>query len=58
MLELLPEGCRNHEIARRLSLSDKTVRNHGSQVLMKLQVPDRTVAALKAREAGVRRLPR
>jgi DNA-binding NarL/FixJ family response regulator len=53
VLELLAAGCRNHEIARRLSLSDKTVRNHVSQVLMKLQVPDRTAAALKAREAGV-----
>jgi len=57
VLELLSAGCRNHEIARRLSLSDKTVRNHVSQVLMKLQVPDRTAAALKAREAGVGTLP-
>jgi len=53
VLVLLSEGCRNHEIARRLSLSDKTVRNHVSQVLLKLQVPDRTAAALKARDAGV-----
>jgi len=57
VLELLSTGCRNHEIARRLSLSDKTVRNHVSQVLMKLQVPDRTAAALKAREAGVGTIP-
>ena len=34
-------------------MSDKTVRNHVSQVLLKLQVPDRTAAALKARDAGV-----
>jgi DNA-binding NarL/FixJ family response regulator len=52
VLELLAAGCRNHEIARRLGMSDKTVRNHVSQVLLKLQVPDRTAAALKAREAG------
>jgi DNA-binding NarL/FixJ family response regulator len=57
VLELLSTGCRNHEIARRLSLAEKTVRNHVSQVLMKLQVPDRTAAALKAREAGVSTLP-
>jgi len=57
VLELLSAGCRNHEIALRLSLSDKTVRNHVSQVLMKLQVPDRTAAALKARDAGVGTLP-
>ena len=36
-----------------LRLSEKTVRNHVSQVLLKLQVPDRTAAALKAREAGL-----
>jgi DNA-binding NarL/FixJ family response regulator len=52
VLELLAAGCRNHEIARRLGMSEKTVRNHVSQVLLKLQVPDRTAAALKAREAG------
>jgi DNA-binding NarL/FixJ family response regulator len=54
VLELLAAGCRNHEIARRLGMSEKTVRNHVSQVLLKLQVPDRTAAALKAREAGVK----
>ena len=53
MLELLAHGCRNHEISRRLAMSEKTVRNHVSQILLKLQVPDRTAAALKAREAGV-----
>jgi DNA-binding NarL/FixJ family response regulator len=53
ILELLATGCRNHEIARRLGMSDKTVRNHVSQVLLKLQVPDRTSAALKAKEAGL-----
>jgi DNA-binding NarL/FixJ family response regulator len=53
VLELLATGCRNHEIARRLGMSEKTVRNHVSQVLLKLQVPDRTAAALKAREAGI-----
>ncbi len=53
VLELLALGCRNHEIARRLGMSEKTVRNHVSQVLAKLQVPDRTAAALKARESGL-----
>ncbi len=53
VLELLAAGCRNHEIARRLGMSEKTVRNHVSQVLTKLQVPDRTAAALKARESGI-----
>jgi DNA-binding NarL/FixJ family response regulator len=53
VLELLALGCRNHEISRRLSMSEKTVRNHVSQVLTKLQVPDRTAAALRARESGI-----
>lgn len=53
VLRLLATGCRNHEIARRLGMSEKTVRNHVSQVLAKLQVPDRTAAALRARDAGV-----
>lgn len=53
VLDLVAGGCRNHEIARRLGMSEKTVRNHVSQVLLKLQVPDRTAAALKAREAGL-----
>lgn len=52
---LLAAGCGNREIARRLALSDKTVRNHVSAILLKLQVHDRTAAALRAREAGLGR---
>jgi DNA-binding NarL/FixJ family response regulator len=54
VLDQLAAGARNHEIARRLGMSEKTVRNHVSQVLLKLHVPDRTAAALRAREAGLR----
>jgi len=53
VLDLMAAGLRNHGIAERLGLSEKTVRNHVSNVLLKLQVPDRTAAALKAREAGL-----
>lgn len=53
ILELLAIGCRNHDIALRLAISDKTVRNHVSQILLKLHVPDRTAAALRAREGGI-----
>ncbi len=53
VLSLIAQGRRNSEIAAELGLSDKTVRNHVSAVLMKLQVPDRTSAALRAREAGL-----
>jgi DNA-binding NarL/FixJ family response regulator len=53
VLGLLAGGARNAEIARRLGLTDKTVRNHVSMILLKLNVPDRTAAALKARDAGL-----
>ena len=53
MLRLLASGQRNSAIAARLGLSEKTVRNHVSAVLLKLQVPDRTAAAIKARDAGL-----
>jgi DNA-binding NarL/FixJ family response regulator len=55
VLDLMAAGCGNHEIARRLVLSEKTVRNHISQILTKLQVPDRSVAVVKARDAGMGR---
>jgi DNA-binding NarL/FixJ family response regulator len=57
ILQLLAEGLRNAEIAQRLSLAPKTVRNHVSTILGKLQVADRTQAAIRALEAGVRRTP-
>jgi DNA-binding NarL/FixJ family response regulator len=52
VLTELATGARNHEIAARLGMSAKTVRNHVSAILLKLQVPDRTAAALRARDAG------
>lgn len=50
VLELLAGGARNSMIARDLGMTDKTVRNHVSSILTKLQVPDRTAAALKAQQ--------
>src|SRR3954453_14494354 len=38
--DLLTTGFRHHEIGRRLGLTEKTVRNHVSAVLLKLQVAD------------------
>ena len=49
VLALLAEGLSNSEIARELGLSLKTVQNHVSNVLLKLQVKDRTQAALRMR---------
>ena len=53
VLRLIADGCANHEIARRLHLADKTVRNITSSILVKLGVPDRTSAAIRARDGGL-----
>jgi DNA-binding NarL/FixJ family response regulator len=53
VLQLLARGEKNAAIAQRLVLSPKTVRNHVSAILRKLQVLDRTQAAVRAREAGL-----
>jgi DNA-binding NarL/FixJ family response regulator len=47
------QGRYNAEIANRLVLSPKTVRNHVSNILSKLQVADRAQAIIQAREAGM-----
>jgi DNA-binding NarL/FixJ family response regulator len=53
VLELMARGYNNNRIARELFLSDKTVRNHVSSVLTKLDAPDRSEAILRARRAGL-----
>ena len=53
VLDLLARGWDNVTIARRLVVSDKTVRNHVSAVLTKLQVASRAEAVALARDAGV-----
>ena len=53
ILQLLVEGLKNAEIGRQLSLSPKTVRNNVSNILSKMQVADRTEAAVRALEAGL-----
>jgi DNA-binding NarL/FixJ family response regulator len=49
ILALIADGRTNAEIARELSVSLKTVQNHVSRILMKMQVRDRTQAALRVR---------
>lgn len=53
ILDLIAQGRSNAEIAARLVLSPKTVRNHVSNILGKLQVAGRTEAAIRARGAGL-----
>jgi DNA-binding NarL/FixJ family response regulator len=53
VLHLLAQGFTNTAIAERLYLGPKTVRNYVSNIFSKLQVVDRTQAALRAREAGL-----
>ncbi|KAA1417162.1 response regulator transcription factor [Nocardioides humilatus] len=53
VLDLMALGLRNRAIGERLGMAEKTVRNHVSVVLQKLQVADRTSAAIKARDAGL-----
>lgn len=48
VLALLVEGLANAEIAARLGLSERTVTTHVSHILRKLQVENRTQAALYA----------
>jgi DNA-binding NarL/FixJ family response regulator len=55
LLDLIARGLNNTEIAKRLYVSQKTVRNHVSNIFLKLQVADRAQAIVKAREAGLGR---
>jgi DNA-binding NarL/FixJ family response regulator len=54
ILSLISQHLSNAEIAARLTLSEKTVRNHVSNIFDKLQVADRVQAILRAKEAGLK----
>src|SRR5215469_9303350 len=53
VLQLLAQGASNKEIARDLSLGEKTVKTHVSNILSKLGVQSRTQAALRAMQLGL-----
>ena len=53
VLALLAAGRDNAAVARRLGVSSKTVRNHVSNIVTKLQVADRSGAIIRARDAGL-----
>ena len=53
ILDLVARGLTNAAIAQRLVVSDKTVRNHVSNVFAKLHVAGRAEAVARARDAGL-----
>ena len=53
VLRCLARGASNKEIAVQLRIAEGTVKNHMTNILEKLDVDDRTQAALKARELGL-----
>lgn len=53
VMRLLARGCSNADIAERLFLSEGTVRNHVSAILTKLELTDRTQAAVLAIQHGL-----
>ena len=57
VLALIAEGLNNQLIAERLGIGEKTVKTHVSNVLGKLDVSDRTQAAVFAWKSGLKQRP-
>jgi two-component system, NarL family, response regulator LiaR len=53
VLRLIADGLSNAEIADKLSISEKTVKEHVSNILGKLHMMDRTQAAVFAWQQGL-----
>jgi DNA-binding NarL/FixJ family response regulator len=53
ILRLIAQGASNREIAGALFLAEGTIKNHVTNILGKLEVRDRTQAALKAKDIGL-----
>jgi len=53
VLDLIAEGLDNAQIAARLDLSEKTVRNNITHIFDKIQVENRSQAIVRARDAGL-----
>jgi len=54
VLALMAEGFSNHIIGEKLTISEKTVKTHVSNILAKLGVADRTQAAVYAWKSGMK----
>ncbi len=57
VLTLMADGFSNQNIAERLGIGEKTVKTHVSNVLGKLNVNDRTQAAVYAWKSGLKQRP-
>ena len=53
VIQLVAQGCNNQEIAKRLVISEKTVKTHVSNILSKLHLEDRTQLAIYAIKKGL-----
>jgi DNA-binding NarL/FixJ family response regulator len=53
VLDLVARGLDNAQVAARLALAEKTVRNHVSRIFDKISVENRSQAIVAARKAGL-----
>ncbi|GAA3390815.1 response regulator transcription factor [Cryptosporangium minutisporangium] len=53
VLGLIASGLRNHDIASRLFISERTVGNHITSIFRKLQIADRAQAVIRGRRAAL-----
>ena len=56
VLQLIADGCSTPEVAERMYISQKTVKNHLASIYQKLDARDRTQAVLQAMRMGIVKL--